>query len=170
MQLLSTIFKRSLGKSLISNLKPKTPSLYHYRPLSVTSILKSHGEADKELCLNLKKELDFEKENSEKSSSNISEFMSKNEWKIQDTLGEKEVVLSKDFGNEKINIFFTCEVDDSAEEEDIEKNATIVITKPNQEGSLEIQTTLNVSQGVCFVEHLAYYEDAKLALENSVEA
>ncbi|KAJ1343132.1 hypothetical protein BSLG_002158 [Batrachochytrium salamandrivorans] len=108
----------------------------------------------------------------------LEEFKARNEWKVEDKLGSKEVTMVRTFGDETITIYFNTDaLADAAEqaegeegEEDSEDPAVIVsaiIEKKGTEGALEVTAT--ALNGEFLVDHVSYVKTAELARDQSAE-
>ncbi|CCF48750.1 hypothetical protein NDA11_002798 [Ustilago hordei] len=170
-----------------------------FRTFFTTPTPRGSGETDLELSAKLAQELSYEKENSDlftSSSSDspsaepgfVTEFKQAGIWKITDKAMVDEVILSRDFGNEHIEVMFSVgEIDTSgplpseedvdeapAPEEESEDGATqfpvrisATITKPT-DGALMIDAF--VQDGEVHVDNIAYYKDKELATKIDADA
>ncbi|KIX00683.1 uncharacterized protein Z518_09748 [Rhinocladiella mackenziei CBS 650.93] len=103
-------------------LQPAMKSSY---PTFSTSVARREpsGESDLELAekFNSERMLELESNNPNKPAS-IEEFLQTSPWQIEDIPGTHEVVLRRDFGNEKIKIELSVtEIDNTAEEDEFDQ-------------------------------------------------
>ncbi|KAH6560888.1 hypothetical protein BASA50_007564 [Batrachochytrium salamandrivorans] len=139
----------------------------------------AHGIVSKDLSLKLQEEIKFEESNvGSEDTTFLEEFKARNEWKVEDKLGSKEVTMVRTFGDETITIYFNTDaLADAAEqaegeegEEDSEDPAVIVsaiIEKKGTEGALEVTAT--ALNGEFLVDHVSYVKTAELARDQSAE-
>jgi len=166
------------------------------RLLSSTAVRREAG-TNSALSAALQEELKYEEETDGKASNPpdfLQEFQRKGIWKIQESPGKDEAVLTRSYGNEKIRLEFSVldlmsptdetEFDDfnmrskgeegAAETED-ESNDTppppirvnIAINKRGVEGALAIEAT--VQDGSFLIDGASYFAEGGLAFDSSAE-
>ncbi|KAK4700154.1 hypothetical protein P7C70_g6100, partial [Phenoliferia sp. Uapishka_3] len=142
------------------------------------------------LSLKLQEEISFEQENAESEEpAFLQDFKKDGVWKIEDTPGADEVVLTRTWENESIRLLFSisdldagdvepesfdeAEADgavaeptesEGAEEEgeaSFPVEATITVTKSNGGGALTIDAV--AQDGLFSISNISFYNDAKLA-------
>ncbi|KAJ7477017.1 mitochondrial glycoprotein [Mycena galericulata] len=163
------------------------------RAFSVTSRALKAGSSDVALSQKLAEELKYENEARESAEEPefLTSFQSQGIWKIQDTPGSNEVIITRQFGNENIRLVFSVsdlqndeepqeEFDDETEEGDTPPEdapaqgtgsiirAVVSISKTTGAGALDVDMT--VQNGQFLIENISYYADAALSHESSVEA
>ncbi|KAJ3125117.1 Mitochondrial acidic protein mam33 [Physocladia obscura] len=165
------------------SLAPKPVSVSAFaRCFSVSRAAFSHGQTDRDLAHKLDSEVSFELENN--AASGIPDFLkSFNDqglFKIEDKLGEKEVTLVRNFGNEKISVIFSTdaiadksEFDEGESEQDevFSVNATILIekrTSTSDSGAIELNTT--VQDNAFFIDSVRFNPSSSLMADQSAEA
>ncbi|ORZ33319.1 mitochondrial glyco protein [Catenaria anguillulae PL171] len=133
--------------------------------------------SDTELLSVLNRELKYEQENSDKATpAFLAEFHAKKTFSIQDRPGENEVVLSREFGSEKITLTFS--IDDVANVEPIEGTeevafpVSVVITVTKKAaadaGAVTFQT---IADGGAFqITNITFNDDSVLATMDTAEA
>ncbi|KAL8404563.1 hypothetical protein RB594_009424 [Gaeumannomyces avenae] len=67
------------------------------------------GEVEKELAAKLESEIEFEAQvkESEEEPASIKDFLENGPFKLEDTPGKEKVVLTRNYGNEKITVSFS---------------------------------------------------------------
>ncbi|KAJ3077298.1 Mitochondrial acidic protein mam33 [Podochytrium sp. JEL0797] len=136
---------------------------------------------DRDLAHKLESELKFEKESIESATpSFIKAFNDMGVFKIEDKVGEKEVTLVRNFGNEKISVIFSTDaIADKSEFDEAESdqdevfavNATILIEKKSSagdNGALELQAT--VQDNSFFIDSVRFNPNSSLMVDQSAEA
>ncbi|KAI7898571.1 mitochondrial glycoprotein [Cokeromyces recurvatus] len=84
------------------------PSIYQQRPFSISCPRLTNGDVDPDLVHLLEEELKFEKsDDKDEPPAFIKEFLDTNLFHIDDRPGHDKVILSRTFGNEKINVIFS---------------------------------------------------------------
>ncbi|KXN73938.1 regulatory protein-like protein suaprga1 [Conidiobolus coronatus NRRL 28638] len=153
------------------------------RTFATTSIrAASAGLVDTDLAHKLNEELQFEKEEGDiEISEAMKEYIDKSPFKIQDTEGHDEVTLTRQFGNEKVDVIFSIKDIGSLPVDDVDTEAgevaddlgnapircAIIISKPNG-GSLSIDAVID--SDYFNIEALTFFKDGKLAAEDTAEA
>ncbi|TPX31429.1 hypothetical protein SmJEL517_g05232 [Synchytrium microbalum] len=149
----------------------------------------SHGLVDKDLSHKLKEELQYEKENEEKALPPfLKSFQDLGTFKIEDKPGNKEVALTRAFGNEKISVIFSTDAlaqeDEEMMEDSIEGQkeeaetegmslsipVTIIIDKKagsTDSGAIEVSAT--VQDDVFFIDSVSYRRSSSVAHDESAE-
>ncbi|ORY41055.1 mitochondrial glyco protein [Rhizoclosmatium globosum] len=147
---------------------------------SITNCFFPFCTGDRDLAHKLESELKFEKENAETGvPSFIQAFNNRGVFKIEDKVGEKEVTLVRNFGNEKISVIFSTDaIADKAEFDDTESdqdeqfavNVTIVIEKKaaTDNGALEILAT--VQDNAFFVDSVRFNPSSTIMTAQNAEA
>ncbi|KAI9092427.1 mitochondrial glycoprotein [Phlyctochytrium arcticum] len=138
----------------------------------------SHGSVDRDLETKLSEELAYEKENvpTTETPEFLKELQEAGVWKIEDKSGEKEVALTRQFGNEKITLLFSTdalveaqeELDEEQPEQDesLPVNLSVIIQKQDA-GALDISVT--AQEGSFFIESVAYSPSSSLVVDTSAE-
>ncbi|KAK7053813.1 F-box domain-containing protein [Favolaschia claudopus] len=155
------------------------------RTFSVSARALKAGSSDVLLAQKLEEELNYENEEAAPEEPEfLTTFKSHGIWKIQDTLGSNDVVLTRQFGNENIRLTFSIvdiqsqenpeELTEEGEEEtpadDVPNDlmrVSVSITKSANSGALEFDMTLEA--GHFLVENVSHYPDGKLSHEVSLE-
>ncbi|KAJ1330114.1 hypothetical protein BSLG_009698 [Batrachochytrium salamandrivorans] len=123
----------------------------------------AHGIVSKDLSLKLQEEIKFEESNvGSEDTTFLEEFKARNEWKVEDKLGSKEVTMTFADAAEQ--------AEGEEGEEDSEDPAVIVsaiIEKKGTEGALEVTAT--ALNGEFLVDHVSYVKTAELARDQSAE-
>ncbi|KAI9472468.1 MAG: mitochondrial glycoprotein [Benjaminiella poitrasii] len=120
----SVIHQRLLSTSILRNKTLQTlPSIYQHRPFSTSWLCRTNGDVDPDLVHLLEEELQFEKSNDkDEPPAFIKEFLDTNLFQIDDKPHHDKVILSRTFGNEKINVIFSIsDINKSVEEEMIQE-------------------------------------------------
>ncbi|KAJ7065063.1 mitochondrial glycoprotein [Mycena amicta] len=183
---LATTSARISSRQLSVALLPRT-ALRATRSFSVSARSLKAGSSDVSLSQKLAEELKYEKDANETEEPEfLRSFTSQGIWQIQDTTGDNEIVLTRQFGNENIRVVFSVadlqnqdpsefedEEGERPEEEEEQPQTDILravatITKPTAGGALELDMT--VQSGQFLVENVTFYADSKLGQDNSVEA
>ncbi|KAJ3201679.1 Mitochondrial acidic protein mam33 [Entophlyctis luteolus] len=153
------------------------------RGFSAAAVARGQGGIDRDLANQLEQELSFEKENvSAGIPSFISDFTNQGVFKIEDKVGDKEVTLVRNFGNEKISAIFSTDAvadksefdeteNDSENEQIFSVNATIVIEKragSTDNGALELNTT--IQDGAFYIDSVRFNRSSSLMVDQSAEA
>ncbi|GET01786.1 mitochondrial glyco protein [Rhizophagus clarus] len=174
------------------------PSLFISRGFTATSFQLNAVPApkdthtDKDLAVKLGEELKFEKESEDnkKEPEFVKDFLSQNPFKIEDKSGVNEVVLSRVFGNEKIRLIFDINTLDQqssllpTDEDELAETEETEDVESDTEPSIPIRCSINIEKNgkgalafevmlvdnVFLVNYVAYYSDAKLANDLTVEA
>ncbi|KAJ3370508.1 Mitochondrial acidic protein mam33 [Allomyces arbusculus] len=163
------------------------PAAVAARAFSVSAFRTSAAATDSELVDVLAKELQFEKENMQPAMpSFLSEFLARKTFTVQDRPGDNEVVMAREFGNEKITVTFS--IDDVANAQPIEDAdgqptrdgdevaydfpvATVItITKKTgaDAGAITFQTI--VEGGQLQITNVTFTDDPVLAVADTAEA
>ncbi|KAI8612342.1 mitochondrial glycoprotein [Chytriomyces sp. MP71] len=169
------------------------------RAFSAAPLARSHGQGDRDLAHKLESELKFEKENQDAAvPAFIKEFNNKGifkvnhcfpllsgflkgyeEMSIEDKVGEKEVTLVRNFGNEKISVIFSTDaLAEKAEfdegESDVEEtfsvNVTVLIEKKvgtTDHGALELNAT--IQENAFFIDSVSFNPSSSLMSDQSAE-
>ncbi|KAJ7638206.1 mitochondrial glycoprotein [Roridomyces roridus] len=142
------------------------------------------GSSDIALVQKLSEELSYEHEEMEKADKPdfLAAFESRGIWKIQDTPGSNEVVLTRQFGNENIRLVFSIadlnnqeemyeEDPENPEEEAPEEGTSIrvVVSISKSTGPGGIDVEMLCQNGQFLVETVSHYPDAVLG-QLTVEA
>ncbi|KAI9348150.1 mitochondrial glycoprotein [Obelidium mucronatum] len=152
------------------------------RQFSASSFVRSHGKSDRDLAHKLESEHKFELENAEAEvPAFIKAFNNAGTFKIEDKVGEKEVTLVRNFGNEKISVIFStdaladkAEFDESESgenEEEFSVNVTVLIEKKTgtvDHGALELLAT--VQDNSFFIDSVRFSPSSTIMAEQSAEA
>ncbi|KAF8918745.1 mitochondrial glycoprotein [Mucidula mucida] len=170
-----------------------TPAVQVSRAFSVSPRAFGQGTSDSALSAKLKEEITYEIEGvSPKDVPDfIAEFKSKGIWKIEDHKYSEEIVLTRTFGNETLRATFSVadlrnepEQDYEDEEGQQEENeqtpeqddtiiaypisVELTISKAGHNSAIVL--LLQCQDGTFIVENLAYFPDAKLATEKTLES
>ncbi|TPX72735.1 hypothetical protein SpCBS45565_g00039 [Spizellomyces sp. 'palustris'] len=153
------------------------------RAFTVTPFARmSQGVVDRDLEQKLVEELKYEKEqvHGEEVPSFLKEFQNKGIWKVEDKRGEKEISMSRTFGNEKITLLFSTdalveaqEFDEGASEEEersLPVNLSVIVQKQSgstDHGALDISAT--AQDGSFFIESVAYSPSSFLVVDQTAE-
>ncbi|KAJ7911044.1 mitochondrial glycoprotein [Mycena leptocephala] len=155
------------------------------RAFSVSARSLKAGSSDVALSQKLAEELKYENEETPAGEQPefLASFMSQGIWKIQDTPNNSEVVLTRQFGNENIQVKFSVvdlqmsedpEFDEDTEEAPEEEmpssdymRAVVSITKSTAPGAMQID--MEVQSGSFLVQNVTYYADGKLGDDATVE-
>jgi len=186
-----------VARMLTSRLQPSTrianPNvLGAIRTFGISVHRLGEGLVDKDLTQKLSEEINLEDENNtEQTPQFITEFLQNNSFKIEDHPGISEVTLTRTFGNEKIRVVFSVEInqpegfdeqleeeaensEESSPQEEFELedesfpvHATVTIEK-NGKGAILIDITSQ--DGAFMINNVVFYKDAKLATDKSSEA
>lgn len=175
-------------------LTPRFPTAIT-RSFTATALTRGSGETDLDLSAKLAQELSYEKENSNlfigdsptSEPAFVTEFKQAGIWKITDKPSLDEVILSRDFGNEHIELAFTVgeidtagalpvEGEDGAPEQVVEEDEegeaqfavriSVTITKPT-DGAIMVDAF--VQDGEVHVDNIAYYKDKEVATKLDAE-
>ncbi|KAF7797345.1 hypothetical protein EIP86_008540 [Pleurotus ostreatoroseus] len=157
------------------------------RAFSVSARRLGEGASDVALSQKLAEELKYEKEAGTPSEPEfLTKFKSHNVWKIEDTLGNDEVALTRHFGNESIRLMFSIvdiQADQEAEFEETEEGqeedqeapihsypirCSFTITKNSVPGSMSIDAMCQ--DGGFVIDNISFYTDAKIGTELTAEA
>ncbi|KAJ1499535.1 Mitochondrial acidic protein mam33, partial [Coelomomyces lativittatus] len=149
------------------SLRSAQKAFYSHLPIS---------EQDSELLRSLEREMEFEKGNSEEDTPGfLKEFQKLKLFKIEDTPGNNEVVLTRDTSAEKITVTFSIDDINNAEEdeatEEIIMPVSTVITvqkKSSNVGALTFQAV--VENGGFQITHITHTDDPKLAVSDDAES
>lgn len=126
-------------------------------------------------------EVDESKNPDPVNENDLNTFLETTDWKLNNTIGHDEVVLSKSFGKENISVTFCLSdvnQDDSNEDEDQEPeeemdnplvsvNAMVNCEKPGH-GVLTFDVTFE--DGVTVIQSVAYYPTAQIAKLEDAES
>ncbi|KAI8815071.1 mitochondrial glycoprotein [Cladochytrium replicatum] len=146
---------------------------------STSRFNQSHGLVDVDLAQKLSEELDYEKGESGETDAQFQQTLKNFEklgiWKIEDKTGEKEVTMTRTYGNEKISVIFSTDaineqdIEEGEESESFPVSLTILIEKAGSEdrGALEIIATSE--EGSIYIESVAYNKSSALAADTSAE-
>lgn len=177
----------------------KASSIFVARPAFSTTALRrdTAGETDSDLAAKLQVELDLETDVKEDAvlPASIKDFIENGPFKVTDIEGKDDVVLTREFGDEKITVTFSIadlanfdedmynEEDDmeegvasEVEDEDDEEVAQpgppcrlhVVIEKPGKStGALNVEATCTET-GI-MIENFHYYKKGELAHSETVE-
>ncbi|KAF8312107.1 mitochondrial glycoprotein [Clavulina sp. PMI_390] len=156
------------------------------RAFSTSRLAWSSGQVDIALSQKLQEELKFEEQNAAEdafSPAFLEEFNKEGIWKIEDTAGHDEVALVREFGNEQIRVLFSiADLDTPMEEPELETEegsepeaspsspirVAFTISKTGK-GALSVDAILD-QEGTFVVDNISYYDNAKVATENTAEA
>ncbi|THH00108.1 hypothetical protein EW026_g2362 [Hermanssonia centrifuga] len=157
------------------------------RGFSVSARRFGEGASDVALAQKLSEELKYEKESAAPSDPDfLTAFKSQGVWKIQDTVGNDEVTLTRKFGNETIRLMFSIvdiQTEQETEFEDGEENAeadedqpihsypircSLSITKGSNPGALSIDAMCQ--DGAFITDNISFYPDAKIGTDLTAEA
>ncbi|KAJ3190464.1 Mitochondrial acidic protein mam33 [Gaertneriomyces sp. JEL0708] len=142
----------------------------------------SQGVVDKDLEFKLQEEIKYEKENTEPTTPEfLKQFENQGLWKIENKSGEKEVVLKRSFGNEKITVFFSTDAlveaqefedipDENSGDRALPVNMSVIIEKKSgsaDSGALDLSVTAQDSS--FFIESVAYSPSSSLAVDQTSE-
>ena len=108
----------------------------------------------------------------------LEEFKSKGIWEVVDTAGQKEVTLTRKFGNEKISVLFSTDAlqdtfdenemeQEEEQEQDTPVGVSIIIEKDSQKGALEI--TASAQESSFFIDNVSYLPTAELANDTTAQ-
>ncbi|KAJ7663045.1 mitochondrial glycoprotein [Mycena rosella] len=182
----SRLSKRQLSSASFARLPvlAKKASLTATRAFSASAPSFKAGSTDVALSAKLAEELQYELEGNAEARAEpefLTVFQEQGIWKIKDEPGNNEVTLSRQFGNESIQVLFSVsdlqnqDPEEELDEEDEEApppgdimRAVISITKTTGPGALEID--VSCQGGQFLIENIAYYQDAKLGRDVGVEA
>ncbi|KAJ3112851.1 hypothetical protein HDU96_004112 [Phlyctochytrium bullatum] len=138
----------------------------------ITSVVVSF--VDRDLAHKLREELKFEQSNAEKEEPTfVHEFKQKNIFKIEDRVGEKEINLVRNFGNENTDALseqYEFEDEEMDEERAFPVNVTILIEKKagsEDAGAMEITA---VAQDKSFlIESVSFCSSSPLINDQTAE-
>ncbi|KAJ7822508.1 mitochondrial glycoprotein [Mycena olivaceomarginata] len=188
---LATASGRIASRQLCSSSVSKLPLLARAVPtatraFSVSARSLKAGASDTLLTQKLAEELLYENEEAAPEEPEfLTSFKEHGTWKIQDTPGSSEVILTRQFGNESIRLTFSIadlqnqEPPEQFEEESDAENpredelsndimsVAVSITKSNAPGALALDLTLQ--NGQFLIDNVTQYPDAKLGQDVSVE-
>ncbi|KAI8804975.1 mitochondrial glycoprotein [Cladochytrium replicatum] len=146
---------------------------------STSHFNQSHGRVDVDLAQKLSEELVYEKGESNESDAQFLEtlknFESRGIWKIEDKAGEKEVTMTRTYGNEKISVILST---DAINEQDIEEgeeaegfpvSLTILVEKSGSDDRGALEITATSQEGSIYIENVAYNKSSALAADTSAE-
>ncbi|OLY83403.1 Mitochondrial acidic protein MAM33 [Smittium mucronatum] len=181
---------------LIKNF-PKT----HFKGFSSSNLLMRSGENDETLVQTLTEEVKYEKaEIAEQGDSEfIRSFVEKTGFKIIDSPGVSDVVIEKDFGNEKIHVRFTIndisnmenevpnvEVFDESQdpngeptkigdnqhrvEDDVSEFYVNLVLTITKPNAPTLQFNLVAEEGEIGINQMQFFNDPKEAIEQSSES
>ncbi|TAQ85844.1 hypothetical protein B7494_g5849 [Chlorociboria aeruginascens] len=104
----STIRRPAARSTILLQSAWKPARTQHFAAFS-TSTSRRAGEGDAELVAKLESEITLEKRLHENQSppTSISDYLENGPFKITDTVGSEEVILTRTFGDEKIRISFS---------------------------------------------------------------
>ncbi|KAK5662581.1 hypothetical protein OQA88_8494 [Cercophora sp. LCS_1] len=158
------------------------------------------SETDEEVSAKLASEIEFEEEvkENEPVPASVKDFLANSPFKIQDTPGKEEVVLTRTYGKENITVTFSIADLQNYDPEVYDEDAALgdenlgeqseategeeadgaeepsppcrlnVVVEKPNKGALAIEAV--AQDGAIVVENLFYYEDAKLAHSPNAEA
>jgi len=157
------------------------------RAFSVSARRFGEGASDIALAQKLAEELKYEKESATSSEPEfLTAFKAQGVWKIEDTPGNDEVALVRQFGNETIRLMFSIvdiqnqqetEFDELEEGQEGEEDAAVpsypircafTVTKSTGPGALSLDTLCQ--DGAFLTENISYYNDSRLGTELTAEA
>ncbi|KAJ3405449.1 hypothetical protein CcCBS67573_g03434 [Chytriomyces confervae] len=181
--MISTVLRRVAATRFVvaaPSMFARTLPAYPVRAFSAASFARSHGQSDRDLSHKLESELKFEKENGESSIPPfIKSFNDKGVFKIEDKVGEKEVTLVRNFGNEKISVIFSTDAladkaefdeGDSEVEETFSVNVTVLIEKKagtTDNGALELNAT--IQDNAFLIDGVSFNPSSSLMSDQSAE-
>ncbi|KAH9916979.1 mitochondrial glycoprotein [Epithele typhae] len=157
------------------------------RAFSVSARRLGEGSTDVALTQRLAEELKYEKEGIAGEPDFLKAFKEQGIWKIEDTPGMDEVILTRKFGNEDIRLVFSVSDVQSAEQ-DFEEGESPAEESEESESSMEsspmrvsfLFTKSNTPGSVSFdgmcqdgaftIDNVTYYTDAKMATDLTAEA
>ncbi|KAG0144163.1 hypothetical protein CROQUDRAFT_660340 [Cronartium quercuum f. sp. fusiforme G11] len=171
----------------LPNISPSSSSSLA-RPLyfSTSNPIRSAGQTDSTLVEKLQAEIGYETEiDSTKEPTWLKSFKADQTFTIEDVAGSDEVALTRNFGNEKIRVLFSCSdierMDDEEEDVDLELEGpdgeksvvsntrirTAISIVKSGKGGLVIDCT---TDGTGFeIDNVSFYDDEHLALDESAE-
>ncbi|KAJ3309184.1 Mitochondrial acidic protein mam33 [Blyttiomyces sp. JEL0837] len=163
-----------------SRLVTPTTAITARRTFLTSSVLRSQGQSDRDLTHKLESELKFEVENNEPGvPAFVKAFNEKGLFKIEDKVGEKEVTLVRNFGNEKISVIFSTdslteqqEFDDADEDDNpsIPISLTVLVEKrtPTEDsGALDLAVTLQDQS--FFIDTVSFSPSSALISDQTAE-
>lgn len=134
-------------------------------------------------------ELEYEKENTDtETPSFVQNFEKSSGFKVVDTMGNKEVVLSRTVGGEKIDIYVNilamendsmADIDEEAKEDadaeegeegDISIPAVVTVQKVSNPEMGGLQFEVTIENGAVFIDSALYFKDSALVNADSSAA
>jgi complement component 1 Q subcomponent-binding protein len=187
------------ARTLAANILPSTriinPNIGFIRAFGVSAHRLGEGlTVDQDLVHKLSEELQFEKDNDAEASTPqfITEFLQNNSFKIEDHPGVAEVTLARTFGNEKIRVAFSVDINQSEgfedlfEEDDVDstEEPTVDEDESDEESSFPVHATVTIEKGgkgaisinitsqdgAFMINNVLFYKDGKFATDKSSEA
>ncbi|KAJ7130778.1 regulatory protein suaprga1 [Mycena crocata] len=151
------------------------------RAFSASARSMKAGSSDVALSQKLSEELQYEAEAQESAETPefLASFQAQGTWKIQDTPGNNEVTLTRQFGNEHIRILFSVadlqhqDPDEFADEEDPEAEdheptgSSPTMRASSAPGAIDIEASVQNEQFL--IENISYYADGKLVSDATIE-
>ncbi|KAG2205572.1 hypothetical protein INT47_005947 [Mucor saturninus] len=127
--LTSSMGRVCVTRPVMNKMTPSLSSRLSNRSFTVALPRFSNGEVDSELAHQLEEEMQFE-ETDEKNEIPpfVQEFLDTNLFKIEDQLGHDKVILTRNFGTEKIRVIFSIsDINNTVEEfeDDEEEEAPV---------------------------------------------
>ncbi|RKO90577.1 mitochondrial glyco protein [Blyttiomyces helicus] len=147
------------------------------RSFSLSAPRLSHGSGDLDLAKKLDEERKFEIEQFQPLQNQG--ILTQGVWKLTEKAGEKEVTLSRSFGNEKINVLFTTDAMTDAQdledpEDDSERvvpvSVSIIVEKKAgaaDHGALEISAT--IQDNSFFIDGVSFLPSVSIVNDNTAE-
>jgi len=154
------------------------------RWFSASTRVLGDGANDLALSQKLGEELQFEKEASKDATEPdfLRAFKAQGIWQVEDSVGNDEVTLTRQFGNETVRLMFSiADLQQEPEQEEFEQEedeepasqispirCSISVTKSNGPGALTIDAMCQ--EGTFIVDNISFYADGKIGTELTAEA
>ncbi|RUS13226.1 mitochondrial glyco protein, partial [Endogone sp. FLAS-F59071] len=155
---------------------------------------RTFSTVDKDLMHKLDEEITYERSTQENGTPKfVKNFLKNNSFKIEDRPGHDEVIMSRDFGNEKIKILFSISDinNGNVEESDLEEEEVAESDDDDEESSsFPVRCSVTIEKvrfsstqdnraltidtvaqdGAFMIESILFYRDSRLAGDTSAEA